>query len=81
MEIVLLTILCTCEFVQLVLKVVMMTSRIREPKGVPAQVQKPDIDPAELARQRKRFDDEMEAFQQMMNYNSDVAYGITPKEN
>lgn len=33
----------------------------------------------ELRKQRKRFDDEMEAFQQILNYNADVAYGITPK--
>lgn len=30
----------------------------------------------ELRKQRKRFDDEMEAFQEMLNYNADVAYGI-----
>lgn len=79
--IILLTILCTCELIRLALDIVMMTSKFREPKGAPVSSQKPTVDPAELARQRKRFDDEMAAFQQMMNYNSDVAYGITPEEN
>ena len=38
------------------------------------------LEEEELRKQRKRFDDEMEAFQQMLNYNADVAYGINKEK-
>lgn len=41
---------------------------------------RPDISEEEMVRARQQFNDEMRAFQEMMNYNSDQAYGIEPKE-
>lgn len=41
---------------------------------------KPEISPEEMESARRRFNDELEAFQEMMSYNANVAYGIEPKE-
>ena len=80
---ILLIILCTCEVIRVILEIANM---ILTPKKTPAPTaivnsapQPPKADEEELARQRKKFDEEMEAFQQMLNYNADVAYGVEPK--
>lgn len=38
----------------------------------------PEINAEEMARARKKFQDEMDAFQELMNYNQNKAYGIEP---
>lgn len=40
----------------------------------------PKVDEEEMAKARKRFDEEMEAFQELMNYNQETAYGIKSTE-
>ena len=89
-EIILLTILCICEIVQLVfLALVYGYYCGRKPKSVAAF--RNDVsgtsDPAirketteALEAQRKKFDEEMKAFQEMLNYNADVAYGMKNNE-
>lgn len=82
---ILLTILCICSFLQLIAviailivallnlnKTVRSMTAVQEPKA-------PKLSPMEeeiLKEQKKRFDEEAEAFQQILNYNADVAYGI-----
>lgn len=41
----------------------------------------PDVSPEEMDRARRQFNAEMEAFQELMNYNSDTAYGIKRTED
>ena len=54
-----------------------------EPSSAPAPSVKhaaPEISEEEMAKARKQFQAEMEAFQELMNYNQEKAYGIEPKE-
>lgn len=77
---ILLIILCTCEVIRVILEIVSMIQKKPAPTAiVNSAPQPPKVDEEELARQRKKFDEEMEAFQQMLNYNADVAYGVEPK--
>ena len=43
---------------------------------VPAQFEPPVMSKEELAKERKKFEDEMAAFDELMNFNADKAYGI-----
>ena len=36
-----------------------------------------EVDDTEAKKRRQRFEEEQKAFEQLMNYNSDVAYGVT----
>ena len=40
----------------------------------------PATDDEALKKARKRYEEEMMAFQDLMNYNANVAYGIEPME-
>jgi len=46
-------------------------------KGKDATPQAPVVTPEE----REKFQKEMDAFQELMGYNANVAYGISPKED
>lgn len=43
---------------------------------VSAQFEAPPMTKEELAKERKKFEDEMAAFDELMNFNADKAYGI-----
>lgn len=83
---VVLTILCTFEVAELVLTVLLLNKISGKDSVVfPSLFQKStevsapsyhNVDPVELEKARQQFADEMKAFQDLMNYNTDVAYGI-----
>ena len=78
---ILLTILCICSFLQLIAIIaafIIFSSHGKTSNAAVPASKAPhlsDSEEEELRRQRKKFDDEMEAFQQILNYNADVAYG------
>ena len=83
---VILGIQCICNLLQLIVLIAILiklfisdTSRKSNTSAaLPASnaPQLSSLEQEELRRQRKKFDDEMEAFQEMLNYSADVAYGI-----
>lgn len=56
----------------------MQTFDHRTETPVPAAT---DEEKEEIAKARKKFNEEMAAFQELMNYNADVAYGIDSSED
>ena len=87
-----LTILCICSVAELAVVIFLMlktshspsntnkpvnSNRPTEPTTFPSA---PATDEEELAKARKRYAEEMTAFQELMNYNANVAYGIEPME-
>lgn len=82
-----LTTLCICSLALLVIACVAIVKFTKIAPAAPVRYDfpdpatpKPEISAEEMARARKQFNDEMQAFQEMMNYNVDKAYGIDPKE-
>lgn len=83
-------ILCIFELLQLIglitviiILITNKTSKHAEPTQTPITSKAPPLSSLEeekLRAQRKRFDEELEAFQQILNYNADVAYGINQGE-
>ena len=79
-------ILCICSFLQLIALIAILvkffisdtSKKNAYSAALPASKapQLSSLEQEELRRQRKKFDDEMEAFQELLNYNADVAYGI-----
>ena len=90
-----LTILCICSVAELALLILISLSYntqsnvssknrslIKGNSAEPASVAEElgSMSKEELERKRKEYEDEMKAFQALMNYNADVAYGIETQE-
>ena len=88
-----LTILCICSVMELALTLFFIANQIsfsKKARSLPKKTQfsSTDSTPAPatvedeaLAKARKRYEEEMSAFQDLMNYNANVAYGIEPMED
>lgn len=46
----------------------------------PSESKAPEVPPDEMDKARRQFEAEMAAFQELMNYNQDTAYGINKHE-
>ena len=94
---VVLTILCICSAAELALLIFLFLSYkpTKHPFGsllsdnannslTQFSTSAPGVTEEELARERRRYQEDLQAFQELMNYNADVAYGIDrgdlPKE-
>lgn len=80
-----LTILCICSVAELALLLLIFAKYITHrfysftpPRAT--QPAEPATDAEEIAKARKRYEEEMTAFQDLMNYNANVAYGIERRE-
>lgn len=86
-----LIILCICSAMELALVLFFIAKQIsfsnhkasrRNPTLDQTSTPKPAFatDDEALKKARKRYEEEMMAFQDLMNYNANVAYGIEPME-
>lgn len=82
-----LTILCICSVMELALLILFCAKsslNLLSKTSKPFQSQSESVpnasDEETMARARKRYEDELMAFQDLLNYNSDVAYGIDRTE-
>ena len=89
--VVVLIILCICSIAELALALSIILNfrkaslenraqKSNHPLAEPAPYAS-DEDKEAMARARKRYEEELSAFQDLMNYNANVAYGIEPSEN
>lgn len=83
-----LTILCICSVMELaLLLLILLKSQNQSLLSKNARTQntvlseaEPVDDASSLARARKQYEEELLAFQDLLNYNADIAYGIeTPR--
>ena len=76
--------LCICNTLILgyaVNRICKALERILAPSyGSPAESKAPEVAPDEMDRARRQFEAEMAAFQELMNYNQDTAYGVNRHE-
>lgn len=85
-----LIILCICNILQLSAFIYLTFLKLRKGAVTPvtapypmppsSEPTKPKVDPIDEERAKQRIKAETEAFQELMNYSADVAYGITPTE-
>lgn len=82
-----LIILCICNFLQLSAFIYLTFLKLRKEGAAPSSPMplssastQPTVDPIDEERAKQRIKAETEAFQELMNYSADVAYGITPTE-
>lgn len=83
---IMLTILCTCSLLTAAATAMIAYMLVRstvEAKSAPqeAPTASSPYTKEQMERMRKRSEDEIKAFQELMNYNVDVAYGIKRGEN
>jgi len=63
------------------LKVFCNSPSLKETTSIPTPAPSPTEEEEEKARrQRKAYEDQLSAINEMLNYNADVAYGIKPKD-
>lgn len=74
--------LCICELILQIVTLIKVSNQspTPAPTPTPTPTEHPgfvySVSPEELKRQREKYEAENEAFQQMLNYNADVAYGV-----
>lgn len=76
--------LCICELILQIVTLIKVSNQSPTPAPTPTPTPTPtehpgfvySVSPEELKRQREKYEAENEAFQQMLNYNADVAYGV-----